>query len=151
MSKPLIFIDTEFNGSEQDGFSGKLLSMALVDKFNEFYEVLCLPEYIADPWVEENVIPVFNKEPIVWTLFTLKIQEFLSKKCYPNGFIIIADWPDDIKHFCDALITSPGHMIDVASFECRVIREINSNGSRVPHNALEDARAIRDSWLGLIL
>jgi hypothetical protein len=152
MSKPFLFIDTEFNGSPLNGFSGQLISMAILDKFNEFYEVIRLSNDIPiDPWVEENVIPVLNKTPISFKEFQGKLESFLNKCFFPDGFIIVADWPDDIKYFCDSLITDPGYMISVPSFETRVILDINSSNSNIPHNALEDAKAIRDSWLTKIL
>jgi len=148
MSKPVIFIDTEFNGSTLNGFSGELISMALVDKYNEFYEVILLgSNVLIDPWVEENVIPVLNKPSISFKEFQKKLENFLSERFFPNGFVIIADWPDDIKYFCDSLITDLGYMISIPSFEAHVMLNIDSKCSKIPHNALEDVKAIRESWL----
>jgi hypothetical protein len=58
--------------------------------------------------------------------------------------MIIADWPDDIRYFCEALITGPGQCINLhhqIKFELDL--SVNYN-SLVPHNALHDARAIKE-------
>ena len=55
---------------------------------------------------------------------------------------IVADWPEDIAHFCKALITGPGYRLDTPPLTMEVLR-IDA-GSELPHNALADARGIRD-------
>jgi hypothetical protein len=60
---------------------------------------------------------------------------------------IIADWPDDIRYFCESLIVGPGQMINILNkikFELDLHIDYESV---VPHNALHDARAIRDTYL----
>jgi hypothetical protein len=61
---------------------------------------------------------------------------------------IIADWPEDIKHFCDALITGPGLRLDTPPLTMEIRRDIDAV-SAVPHNALEDARGIMRKHLEL--
>src|SRR5690606_2267084 len=59
---------------------------------------------------------------------------------------IISDWPDDIKYFCQALITSPGYMLDIPSISFRVSRVDsypNVIEHCVQHNAMWDAIALR--------
>ena len=138
-----LYIDTEFNG-----FGGQLISMAIVDTdYEYFYEVIG-GEWIYHPddWVKKNVFPFINlrdnstKIMLNKKTFQQKLQEFLTQNKYANGFNLIGDWPDDIRHFCDMLITGPGEMINIPSFSIEVVRELNSD-SKVPHNAYYDAVA----------
>lgn len=139
------YIDTEFNG-----FCGRLISMAIVseDLSSEFYEVL--PEntyynpssgYSYDPWVLKNVIPHLNKEPISVREFQLKLETFLNENAENNKIRIIADWPEDLTHFCKMLIVAPGKRLLVPDFELVFNHDLPYE-SKIPHNALEDARAI---------
>lgn len=127
-----IYIDCEFNG-----FEGELISLALVaEDGEEFYEVLLCPEPVE--WVAENVMPILNKAPISPHNMKLKLSRFLNQYDEIN---IIADWPDDIKYFCQALMIGPGRMFDTPSkMTMEVVRRMESV-SKLPHNALEDARA----------
>jgi hypothetical protein len=134
-----IYIDCEFNG-----FGGQLISMALVaEDGNEFYEVLeC---YNPVPWVAENVMPFLNRDSVSSTMFKKRLAHFLNQY---DELHIIADWPDDIRHFCQALITGPGTMLSTPSrITMEINRKINSI-SRIPHNALEDARANAEYIMG---
>jgi len=139
------YIDTEFNG-----FCGRLISMAIVseDLTSEFYEVLpadtyssSYPSFGCDPWVMQNVIPHLNKEPISVREFQSKLEVFLNENVENNKIRIIADWPEDLTHFCKMLIVSPGRRLSVPNFELVFDSSITYN-SELPHNALEDARAI---------
>jgi hypothetical protein len=136
-----LFLDTEFNG-----FGGKLISMALVpeDKTKpEFYKELHITEQL-EPWVRENVVPHLILPPIGYGEF----QDALANYLWNIGeCTIIADWPDDIRYFCESLITGPGQMINLMNnvkFELDLSIEYES---LVPHNALHDARAIRDFYM----
>ena len=131
-----IFIDCEWNS-----FGGALISMALcAESGEEFYEALWCPE--PDPWVQENVMPILNKPPVQYELFQLKLSKFLNQFARIH---IVADWAEDIKHFCDALITGPGMCMNTPPLTMEVLR-IDAQ-SKLPHNALEDARAIREAVL----
>ncbi len=128
----IFYLDTEFNG-----FGGDLISMALVDDDGrEFYINLGCEKPVD--WVRDNVIPVLN-EPV-----TDKKQSqeklFLFLKDYER-IEIIADWPEDIAHFCRFLITGPGKRIQIPCFTFKLIP--CDSESELPHNALSDARAIR--------
>jgi hypothetical protein len=128
-----IYIDTEFNE-----FQGELISMALVAQDgSEFYEVLECEN--PGPWVAQNVMPILSKDPVPEHIFKMKLYGFLSEY---NSIHIIADWPDDIKHFCEAVITGPGMMMNIPSFSCEVRRDLSTAASKILHNALEDARAL---------
>jgi hypothetical protein len=56
---------------------------------------------------------------------------------------IIADWPEDISHFCNALLTGPGTRLNTPRLTMEVRRDLHGD-SKIPHNALEDARAIAE-------
>lgn len=137
-----IFIDTEFNE-----FGGQLISMALVaEDGNEFYEVL--PCDNPGDWVSKHVMPILNKEPISQHVFNIRLVNFLDQY---DTIELYADWPDDIKYFCQAVITGPGEMINLPYFTCTVDRKLSARDSKIPHNALEDARAIYESYLEKII
>ena len=136
-----LFLDCEFNG-----FNGELISMALVSEHgDEFYEVLELPEHIEiDSWVKQNVMPILNKKPVDSFVFQRKLHEFLSNYSEVH---IIADWPDDIKYFCQSLITGAGMMMSIPStLTMEIDRSLSNDKSEILHNALADARAIMQSW-----
>jgi len=142
-----LFLDTEFNG-----FQGKLMSMALVpenDSIREFYVELEMQDPL-DGWVKENVVPhmFLQKEMYVEPLSRKQFQNLLAQYLWEVGeCTIIADWPDDIRHFCESLITGPGmclSMLHNIKFELDFGIEYES---LVPHNALHDARGIRDFYM----
>lgn len=122
---------------------GALISMALVaDDGGEFYEVLeC--ENPSD-WVNFNVMPHLGKKPVTLNDFRTKLKKFLQRY---NELTIIADWPDDFRHFCDVIVHKPGDMLLKHRLIRMVInRDLDSKKSSVPHNALFDAIAIRDAF-----
>lgn len=133
-----LWIDTEFNG-----FQGELISMALVaEDSNYFYESIGCGEPCA--WVLENVMPIIGKDPIPLAHFYSKLEYFLNQW---EEIHVIADWPEDIAHFCQALIFGPGYAIptpDKMTFEVR--RDIDCE-SELPHNAFYDAIAIKQQHL----
>lgn len=127
----IFFLDCEF-----DGFGGKLLSMALVSsEGHTWYEVIS--DHANDKWVQDNVIPILNKSPVSYEDFKKSLFEFLSKF---SDYTIIVDWPDDIKYFCESIITGPGTMMPIGSMTFKMIR-VNC-GSKLHHNALEDAKGM---------
>lgn len=132
MSK--LYLDCEWND-----FAGQLISLALVSECGkEFYEVINCPN--PTEWVVENVIPKLNKSPIPYGEFSEKLHAFLMGF---DAIHIVADWPEDIEWFCTVLITGPGKRLDTPPLTMEIIR-INTI-SRNPHNALEDARALKES------
>jgi len=128
-----IYIDTEFNE-----FKGELISMALVaEDGSEFYEVLECTN--PKSWVAQNVMPILNKDPIPDHIFRMKLFGFLNEF---TSLHLIADWPEDIAHFCAAIITGPGIMLNIPNFTCEVRRDLSAVNSKLLHNALADARAL---------
>ena len=135
-----LFLDTEFNG-----FGGSLLSMALVPENSslEFYREINFSGQL-DPWVRDNVVPKLVLQPISYAKFQSDLAEYLWAM---GECTIVADWPDDIKYFCEALITGPGQRFSFTpniKFELDFGIEYESNA---PHNALEDARGIKEFYL----
>jgi hypothetical protein len=141
------FLDTEFNG-----FGGELISLALVPDHGdqEFYALLEMPDEIH-PWVARHVIPYLNSVPTGVQHSTMTRLEaanaLVAYFAADTDPIIVADWPDDIAYFCSLLITGPGDMVPIGSLRFEFVSSPGFSTaaiSKVPHNALHDARALRD-------
>ena len=142
------FIDTEYNG-----IGGALLSLALVpDEGDELYLTFKTDEPIVD-WVQTHVIPYLDSVPEQLACPRLgkseaaqALEHYLR---HDDDAVIIADWPEDVAQFCNLMITGPGDMVDVRHLTFRLVPLSNfstAENSRVPHNALHDARALRDHY-----
>lgn len=135
------YLDTEFNG-----FGGELISLALVsaDPLSlEFYAVVPCRAPI-DPWVAKHVMPNLRQAPEPHAIVAARLASFLLTAQAPA---IVADWPTDFEHLLALLITGPGTMHPVPDFgmEFKRLPGFNTaDHSAVPHNALEDARALRN-------
>jgi hypothetical protein len=140
------FLDTEYNG-----FGGPLMSIALVPEIgdHEFYAMLPLPDPLH-PWVERNVVPYLRMVPgslnreMTRAEAGDELAHYLAGDSHP---VIIADWPEDIAHFCSLLTPGPGEIVNISSLEFVMLRTpgfSTAANSQVPHNALHDARALRD-------
>ncbi len=141
------FLDTEFNG-----FGGALISLALVPEHGdqEFYAVV---EHDEAPhgWVQRNVLPYLKSVPPGHDTRTLsrveaahELARYLAADRDP---VIVADWPEDIAHFCALLVTGPGEIAPIGSMGFQFVASpgfSTAMNSKVPHNALHDARALRD-------
>ena len=140
------FLDTEFNG-----FGGALLSLALVPlDGEEFYVTLECADPII-PWVERNVVPYLDNVSVGLVSPRLSRREaadavaaYLAPDPEPE---ILADWPEDLTQFCALLMIGPGLMVPVPPLTFRLVPLpgfSTAANSAVPHNALHDARALRD-------
>lgn len=141
------YLDTEFNG-----MGGELISLALVPEHERDSGLYLVSPAAANNaareagWVANNVIPILYKnvpDAIDTDLFGPDIASYLRGDDAP---VIVTDWPDDIKYFCQACITGPGEMIDVPSltFEMhRVDAYPTTLEGAVQHNAWWDAMALR--------
>lgn len=140
-----LWLDTEFNG-----FGGELISIGLVAaNDDELYIVRNIRSNITyHPWVAENVLPRLayaghTGAPLDDTEFMRQFSLFAYK--YRDSRII-ADWPADIEHFCNCLTF--GGMKNgfrcPANFTFRLIDRQHSYASELEHNALSDARALRN-------
>lgn len=133
-----LYIDCEFNGGR-----GELISLALVaEDGREFYEVLDCERPV--PWVAENVMPILNKAPITISIFRSLLGAFLRDVGHGQvePLHIVADHPADLAYFFDALIVDNiGTWTRIPPLIAYVHPGVKYK-STVPHNALEDARAI---------
>lgn len=86
-----------------------------------------------------NVVPVLGKEPESHEWFYASLHIWLQNFTLPT---IVADWPADLIHFFAALMgTSHDKTLQ---YPCLAILDTSIDyESAIPHNALEDARAIR--------
>ena len=145
------FLDTEYNG-----WGGALISLALVSEMGEeLYLVLDLAEP-PEPWVERNVLPYLDavpeslkSPPLSRADAAASIAFFLAADPEP---LIIADWPEDIAQFSMLLVTGPGMMAAVPPIRFQLLPLAGfstAENSAVPHNALHDARSLRDHLLSL--
>jgi len=126
-----LFIDCEWND-----YKGDLISIALcAENGDEFYEVLECKN--PSDWIAKNVIPVLQKQAIEYSDLQEKLADFLNQysECH-----IVADWPEDIAHFCNLLIVGAGERLNTVDLSFSVVR-LNA-GSDIPHNALADARGL---------
>lgn len=145
------FLDTEYNG-----WGGALISLALVpDDGEELYLVLQLEEP-AEAWVERNVIPFLDTVPPALQSMRLSRADAVAALAYylagdPEP-LIVADWPEDIAQIAMLLVTGPGTMAAVPPLRFELLTMVGfstAGNSRVPHNALHDARALRDHVIAL--
>jgi hypothetical protein len=145
------FLDTEYNG-----WGGALLSLALVsEQGDELYLTLAWDGPL-EPWVERYVMPYLATVPEALRSAPMSrddaaraVEHFLAADPAP---LIIADWPEDIAQLSALLVTGPGVMVEVPSLDFRFASLSGFStaaNSAVPHNALHDARALRDHLLGL--
>lgn len=153
------YVDTEFNGNE-----GQLISIALVRQDGaEFYAVLDMYQ-MPQPWVAEHVMPILWSHerrkpenpidrvprpdmnlPVSRSECKKSLRKFLEKDAGTVTFV--GDWPEDGVHVFSLLLRDHGHRNPPASF-----RYVNldlpgfntAEVSLVPHNALEDARVLRE-------
>lgn len=141
------FLDTEYNG-----FGGSLLSLALVpeDGSEEFYVTLECDAPI-DPWVERHVVPFLDMVPE--GLFGPRLSRRVAAEAlaawleHDEAPDVVADWPEDLAQFAMLLVTGPGLMVPVPPISLHLMPLggfSTAANSLVPHNALHDARALRD-------
>lgn len=137
-----LWLDCEWND-----WQGELISMALVaeDETVWYYSLGCDN---PSPWVAANVMPWLTNVP---RITRNQMRELLGRflALYPNGVHIIADWPEDISHFCNLLVMPGGLRIATPPLTMEVRRDIGSDLSKRPHEALADAFALKDAHLQL--
>ena len=143
------FLDTEYNG-----WGGALLSLALVpDDGDELYLTLDWDGPLEE-WVDRNVIPYLDMVPDNLISPRLSREDAARAVAHylagDNDPVIVADWPEDIALFNALLLTGPGTMVEVPPLTFRFIELSGFStaaNSKVPHNALHDARSLRDHIL----
>ena len=146
------FLDCEYNG-----FGGALLSLALVPEAGgeDLYLTFACSDPI-EPWVERNVMPFIDKVPDGLKLQQMGREQaaqviamYLANDAEPE---ILADWPTDIELLCGLLTFAPGKIVVLPEMRFRLLslgRFSPAENSAVAHNALHDARALRDHVMAL--
>ena len=145
------FLDTEYNG-----WGGALLALALVpDDGEELYLTLDWSGAL-DPWVEKNVIPYLDM--VSDTLVSPRLSRADAARTVAHYLagdpepLIVADWPEDIAQFNMLLVIGAGVMVEVPPLTFKFLELSGFStaaNSKVPHNALHDARSLRDHMLSL--
>ena len=145
------FLDTEYNG-----WGGALLSLALVpDDGEELYLTLDWSGPL-DPWVEKNVVPYLDM--VSDSLISPRLSRVDAARTVSHYLagdrepLIVADWLEDIAQFSMLLVTGAGVMVEVPPLTFKFLELSGFStaaNSKVPHNALHDARALRDHVLSL--
>lgn len=140
------FLDTEYNG-----FGGSLISLALVpEEGDQEYYVVVPSADEPHPWVAKNVIPYLRAVPALLyneldpVAAAHDVAAYLGTDPDPE---IVCDWPEDIVHFCRLIQTGDGEIVDLTNLRFHFLRTpgfSTARNSQVPHNALHDARALRD-------
>jgi hypothetical protein len=145
------FLDTEYNG-----FGGELISIALVPEHGdqEYYAVLPLPTQVHD-WVERHVLPYLRSVPPGLDADTVTREQAAHELARYLGAdpdpLVVADWPEDLAHLCALLVTGPAEIVEIGRLRMEFLRTpgfSTAQNSRVPHNALHDARSLREFVLG---
>jgi hypothetical protein len=122
----------------------------------------------VQPWVEQNVVPYLDTVPQTLVSPRLSLEDaarelsgwlrheqeaqMFSSHGSPIELEILADWPEDISQICSLLTIGPGLAVDVPPLTFRLVMLpgfSTAANSQVPHNALHDARALRDHILSL--
>jgi hypothetical protein len=101
--------------------------------------------------VERHVIPFLDmvpeglKAPRLSRLAAAEaLAQWLANDEAPD---IVADWPEDLAQLAMLLVTGPGLMLPVPPLSLHLVPLggfSTAANSMVPHNALHDARALRD-------
>lgn len=133
------YLDAEFNG-----FGGALISIGLAPDDAEhppFYGATLYRD--PTPWVAAHVLPVLDTEPVSYEALQSAFADYLAPDPHP---VLVADWPEDIVHAARLLATDDGRrlIIQAVSFElAEVVSFSSAELSHVPHNAYQDAVALR--------
>ncbi|TZG26184.1 hypothetical protein [Sphingomonas montanisoli] len=144
------YLDTEFNG-----FGGELISVGIAAEHGEDYYVVLPIEQPYEEWVDRHVVPYLRSVPPMLLNVLDREAAAYDIAHYLQGDpdpLIIADWPEDIALFCRLMLISEREVVDLPnlSFEYRRTPGFSTaRNSAVPHNALHDARALRDHLLSL--
>lgn len=132
-----LYLDTEFNE-----WGGQLISLALVPDTRSsaasFYISLGCDN--PTPWVAEHVMPKLNSPTVHYKQARDALHGYLSG--FPEPITIVADWPCDIKYLCEMLVRGPGEALAIPLTFKLVNLDCHPDN---PHNALSDARALRDA------
>ena len=132
-----------FSASSPSDDSGSACGISIVGNISvaifRFYGALHCEE--PTEWISKNVIPVLNFPPLSIKTLQHRLCEYINQF---SEVIFICDWPEDVMHLSKLLLVGGGQMLDIKPKMTFVIdSKLNSFGSVIPHNALEDALAIK--------
>ena len=140
------FLDTEFNG-----FGGALISLALVSETGASLYLVYGAAPTTDPFVLDQVQPKLLCVPATIEVRRVDqadgaraIEVFLRDDPDPQ---LIADWPDDVRLCCQALMIAPGRTppIPRLRFEIHRVEPYPTElAGALEHNAWCDAMALRE-------
>ena len=129
-----LWLDCEFNEH-----GGELISIALVDENNnEWYEVMGCNN--PTEWIKSNVMPILNKSSQSKQYIQKSLEQYFEEY---REIHVIADWPEDIAYLCNLMITGPGKRIKIPPVMTFEVNRDLIYQSDIPHNALEDAKALK--------
>ena len=133
-----LYLDTEFNGNS----NGQFISAALVaEDGREWYQATFC--HHPTDWVAKHVIPVIGIRLLMYEELQESLRLFLQKY---EEVTIVCDWPRDVEHFCRLLMLEDGsgRMIRTPKLTFVIDTSLSAfTDSLTPHNALEDAKALR--------
>lgn len=129
----ILYLDTEFNGH-----NGALLSLALASEDGKhFYGRLPDPA-VYDPWVEANVVPMFDIEPESFNSFNSRLRAYLEAR---DGCFIYADYPADFRYLLAQMCNFDYPSSWFINCQLMLLKSTDPK-PKLPHNALSDAIAL---------
>lgn len=165
-SRNVIFLDTEF--SSLDPYKGEILSIGLVKLNGEELYVELEFNGKVNPWVKENILPTLSKEKVSRIEAVKIIRNFIGRKkpyivAYVNQYDVIYTYKlfgDKEKPFhwlpIDFASILFGMGIDPESYFPKDKENffdkigVDSIKFKHTHNALNDARLLREVYLKMI-
>lgn len=161
--KEIIFLDTEF--SSLDPYKGEILSIGLVkENGDELYLELDYKDKV-EQWVKENIIPHLKERKVSRKEARRKIKDFVGKDkpvamAYVNQFDTLYIYklfttqdcpffwmPLDFASILYALGYNP---LDYYEKQKDFVKKFEIDPTKfVQHNALDDARLLRETYLKL--
>jgi hypothetical protein len=148
------FLDVEFNG-----FGGQALSLAIVREdttvLNAAMTSISLIFPIRDdiePWVTQNVIPHQMKDPVAKRVSGAdEASAIIQRLLRGHDPTIVADWPEDIMHFCANLMPMPGHMVNLGLNPVKILMVPRGKLATIPgaieHQPWWDAMCLRHTLM----
>ena len=168
-SKNIIFLDTEF--SDNNPYKGEILSVGLVKITGEELYLELEYEGLVSPWVKKNIIPNLKGEKISRRKAITEIKKFVGKE---KPYVVTYVTPFDIVYLhklfgSKKIEDTPFYWlpIDFSSIlfgmginpESYYLKDkdnffeeigIDTSKHKHTHNALDDARLLREVYLKMI-
>lgn len=165
-TKNIIFLDTEF--SSNDPYTSETLSLGLIKMSGEELYLEIDQKNEVSEWVQENILPTLTQEKVSREKAIKKIIDFVGRDTpYVISNVYLYDIVDLHKLFGSKSIKDlPFHWLplDIASMffalgkdpyslkDKNFLKEIGIDTDKFKHthNALEDARLLKEVYLKLI-